>query len=71
MTIALPPGVEGKLRDLAARQGREISTVVEDALRQYLESTAITDLVVADIGEAQLRLLNELPNAPAWLPRKP
>ena len=70
MVIALPPSVEEQLRDLAARQGREMDTVVVDALRQYLEASAITDLDAADVGEAQLRLVNELPNAPAWNPRE-
>jgi predicted transcriptional regulator len=70
MTITVPASVEEQLRDLAAKQGREMSTVVEDALRQYLELTSITDLEAADVGETQLRLVNELPHAPAWNPRE-
>jgi predicted DNA-binding protein len=36
--------VEEQLRNLAAKQGRDVRTLVEEAVRQYLESAAITDL---------------------------
>ena len=66
MTIELPSTVEEQLRDLAARQGREMRTLVEEAIRQYLESAAITDLDASEVAEAQSALLGELPDVGHW-----
>ena len=44
MTIDLPSVVEDQLRDLAKRQNRDIAELIEDAVRQYLEAAAITDV---------------------------
>ena len=40
--------------------------LVEEAIRQYLEAAAITDLDANDVAEAQGALLGELPNIPNW-----
>jgi len=66
MAVELPRTVEQQLRDLAARQGRDVGLLVEEAVRDYLEAVSITDLNAAEIAEAQEALLAELPDIPAW-----
>lgn len=66
MSIELPASVEDQLRSLAAKQGREVRTLVEEAVRQYLESAAITDLDASQVAEAQAILTGELPEVPEW-----
>jgi hypothetical protein len=61
MTIELPADVEEQLRALAAREGRGLDAVVEDALRIYLEAAAITDLDAAEVGEGKMDLLKQAP----------
>ena len=63
MSIELPVTVEDQLRNLAAKQGRDVRTLVEEAVRQYLESAAITDLDATQVAETQAALLGELPDA--------
>jgi predicted transcriptional regulator len=66
MTIELPPSMEEQLRDLAGRQGRDICVLVEEAVREYLEAAAITDLDSAEVAEAQVALVGELCEVPEW-----
>jgi len=66
MSIDLPVSVEDQLRNLAAKQGREVRTLVEEAVRQYLESAAITDLDSTQVAETQTKLLGELPHVSDW-----
>jgi predicted transcriptional regulator len=66
VSIELSGSVEEQLRNLAARQGRDVAALVEDAVRQYLEAAAITDLEPSEVAEAQAALLGELPGVPAW-----
>ena len=66
VSIELPGGVEEQLRNLAARQGRDVRALVEDAIRQYLEAAAISDLGADDVAEAQAALLGELPHVADW-----
>lgn len=66
VTIELPSSIEEQLRNLAAKQGRDVRTIVEEAVRQYLESTAITDLDATQVAEAQAVLLGELPDISKW-----
>jgi predicted transcriptional regulator len=66
VSIELSSSVEEQLRNLAARQGRDVSALVEDAIRQYLETAAITDVEPSEVAEAQAALLGELPNLPVW-----
>ncbi len=40
--------------------------LVEEAIRQYLETAAITDVDANDVAEAQAALLSELPPMPDW-----
>ena len=60
MTIELPAKVEAKLRDLASKQGQSPHKLAEEAIREYLEVAAITDLEPAEIAEAQSAMITEL-----------
>jgi predicted transcriptional regulator len=66
MTIELPVAVEKDLQDLAVAQSRDIRDLVEEALRQYLEAAAITDLDAGDIAAAQVQLVEELRGIEEW-----
>ena len=66
MSIDLPRVVEEQLRDLAKRQNRDIAEIIEDAVRQYLEAAAITDVDPNQIAETQAELLRELPGIAKW-----
>jgi predicted transcriptional regulator len=66
MTIDLPSIVEEQLRDLAKKQNRDIVELIEDAVRQYLEAAAITDVDPNQVGETQAELLSELPPICKW-----
>ena len=66
MSIELPDSVVEQLRNLAAKQGRDVRTLVEEAIRQYLESAAITDLDATQVAETQATLLGELPDVSDW-----
>ena len=66
MSIELPGSVEDQLRNLAAKQGRDVRALVEEAIRQYLEATAITDVDANEVPETQAALLAELPRVSDW-----
>ena len=66
MSIELPVGVEKQLRTLAARQGRDVGVLVEEAVRQYLEAAAITDVDAGEVAETQDALLAELSDISDW-----
>jgi predicted transcriptional regulator len=66
MTIDLPSVVEQQLRDLAKRQNRDIAELIEDAIRQYLEAAAITDVDPNHVGETQAEVLRELFPIAKW-----
>ncbi len=66
MSIDVPGSVEEQLRTLAAKQGRDVRALVEEAIRQYLEAAAITDVGASDVAEAQTALVGELPRISAW-----
>ena len=71
MTIELSSTVERQVRLLARKQRRAVRVVVEDAVRQYLEAAAITDIDAADVAATQLALTGELPPPMAWKARRP
>jgi predicted transcriptional regulator len=66
VSIELPGSVEEELRTLAAKQGRDVRMLAEEAIRQYLEATAITDVDANALAETQAALLGELPSVPDW-----
>jgi hypothetical protein len=57
--------VEEELRALAGRQGRDVVRLVEDAIRDYIEAAAITDIDEAEVAEVQAKLVGELRGIPA------
>ena len=66
MTIDLSTPLEEELRNLAGLWGKDVETLVEDALRQYLDAAAITDVSAKEAAETQASLLSELGPIPAW-----
>ena len=66
MSHGLPAVVEDQLRGLAARQGRDVRELVEEAVRQYLAAAALTDLDAGQVAETQAALLAELPDLGEW-----
>ncbi len=66
MTIDLSSQLAERLSRLAAQQGRAPETLVEEAVRRYVEDAAITDLQPADIGMTQEQLTGELTKLPPW-----
>jgi len=60
VTIELPGNIEEQLRNLAAKQGRDVRTIVE------LVTLAITDLDATQVAETQAALLGELPKISKW-----
>jgi hypothetical protein len=66
MTIELTGRVEEQLRDLAGKQGRDIGVLVEEAVQDYLDAAAITDLDSSAVAETQMALLGELHEVPGW-----
>lgn len=66
MSIDLPSVVEEQLRDLAKRQNRDIADLIKDAVQQYLDAAAITDLDPNQVAETQAKLLGELPPISKW-----
>ena len=55
-----------QLRDLAKRQNRDVAELIEDAVRQYLESATITDVDATQIATTQAALMSELPPVSKW-----
>ena len=66
MTIELPARVEEELRVLAVTQSRDMGAILEDAIRLYIEASAITDLGAAEVAEAQMALAGELRGIEEW-----
>jgi predicted transcriptional regulator len=66
MTVELPRALEEELRALAVRQGRDVVRLIEDAVRDYLEAAAITDVDEAAVAEVQAKLVGELRGIPGW-----
>ncbi len=69
MTIDLPTKLADALKRLADVQGRDVDEVVEEAVREYLESVAITDIEPSDVAATQLRLASELRQQAPWTER--
>lgn len=66
MTVELTGRVETQLRDLASKQGRNVNALVEEAVREYLEAAAITDLEPSEVAETQAALIGELGELSEW-----
>ena len=66
MSIELTGAVEEQLKDLAVRTGRDVRTLAEEAIRQYLDGLSITDLDPGDVAKTQGALVSELRDIPEW-----
>lgn len=66
MTVHLSSTVERILSALAARTGRDVNAVVEDAVRQYLASANFGDMEPDAIARVQMDLLSELGMTEPW-----
>jgi len=66
MSIELTGAEEAQLRELAAKTGRDVRMLAQEAIRQYVAYLAITDLDPGQVAEAQSALVTELPGIPDW-----
>ena len=64
--ISLSDAVEKELLRVAGQSKRPLQVVVEEAVRQYLDGLAITDVEPADVSAAQITLAEELPDPSPW-----
>jgi predicted transcriptional regulator len=66
MTVHLSECLEDELRRLATLRGQGIDAIVEEAVRQYLDAVAITDVTDTDLAATQTRLMDEMPRQEGW-----
>lgn len=66
MVIELAGNVEEQLQELAERQGRDVTILVEEAVREYLVAAAITDLAAGEVAATQDALIGELRGTTVW-----
>lgn len=66
MTIDLSEQLAARLRTLADQQGRDLETLVEEAIRRYLDAAAITDVEPSDVAATQEILAGELTDLTPW-----
>ncbi|MDM8007474.1 MAG: ribbon-helix-helix protein, CopG family [Phycisphaerae bacterium] len=65
MTVHLSECLEDELRRLATLRGQGIDAIVEEAVRQYLDAVAITDVTDTDLAATQIKL-DEMPRQEGW-----
>jgi hypothetical protein len=66
MVIDLSTHLEDELRRLAGLWGKDVEALVEEAVRQYLDAAAITDVSSDDVAATQASLMSELGHISAW-----
>jgi len=66
MTIDVSEQLADRLRQLAKEKGEDLNSIVDEALRRYLDDASITDLEPADVAATQEKLVNELGDLPPW-----
>jgi len=66
MTFVIPSALEGRLQELAIREGCKVDALIEQALQYYLEQAAITDLTPEQIAEGQEKLFAEMTGIEPW-----
>jgi predicted transcriptional regulator len=66
VSIELTGTEEEQLRELAARTGRDVRLLAQEAIRQYVEALAIADLDPGQVAETQSALVAELPGISDW-----
>jgi len=65
MVVNISQNLVEALRKRAEAEGRDLGDVIEDAVREYLVSTSITDLSPEQIAETQMAMMPEL-DVPAY-----
>jgi hypothetical protein len=60
MVVHLPKTLEEWLKRHAESSGRDVPSVLEDAVRKYLEASAAMDVSADDIIQTQAKLAKEL-----------
>ena len=66
MTVHLSGSLEGELERLARLRGQGVEALVEEAVRQYLDAAAITDVSPEDLAQTQSAMAGELEAWSAW-----
>ena len=66
MTVDLSTPLEEELRRLAGVSGKDVEALVKEAVRQYLDAAAITDVSSEDVAATQASLVSELVRVPVW-----
>jgi hypothetical protein len=66
MSIRIPAQLEEQLRNLAEAEGRDLEALLEEAVRDYLDSVRITDLTPEQVGQTQMALMPELGELSTW-----
>ena len=66
MTVHLSGSLEGELERLARLRGKGVEALVEEAVRQYIEAAAITDVSPEDLAQTQAAMAGELEALSAW-----
>jgi predicted transcriptional regulator len=66
MTVHLSDCLEDELRRLASLRGQGVDAIVEEAVRQYLDAMAVTDVTDADLAATQIKLVEEMPEQERW-----
>ncbi|MBI5503364.1 MAG: hypothetical protein HY899_01075 [Deltaproteobacteria bacterium] len=66
MSIELSGAEEAQLRELAAKTGRDVRMLAQEAIRQYVAYLAIADLEPGQVAETQSALITELPQIADW-----
>lgn len=66
MTIDLSTPLAEELRRLAGVSGKDVETLVGEAVRQYLDAAAIADVSSDDVAATQASLVSELGSIPGW-----
>ncbi len=60
MTVNLSSDAEEGLERLAIQEGRSVSQIIDEVLRQFVLSAAVTDVDASDVAGTQMRLITEL-----------
>ncbi|NLX14663.1 MAG: hypothetical protein GXY44_13560 [Phycisphaerales bacterium] len=66
MVIQISPCLENELRRVASQRAQALDDIVAEAVRQYLDAAAITEVTPEDITATQEALLGELDDQPEW-----
>jgi len=66
MTVHLSGSLENELERLASLRGQGVEFLVEEAVRQYLDAAAITDVSPEDLAQTQAAMAAEIEGLSTW-----